>query len=177
MDEQNMGVKPSGAGNKMWYVVGVAVLLLLAGGIFSGFFSRGLNEEAIEQTTEGNVQVNPNGSVTYSNNQGTVSTSNNLPENWPSDAPTYLAGTIVYSGFSNQGSGGGTAVIINTEDSVEQVRTYYKNTLVSNGWKITDEASVNGTYAIVAEKSGKKYAITIVRVGNQTQITSGIENL
>jgi hypothetical protein len=179
MEQQTNGAPtPSGAkkNNTVWYIIiGVIILLIIVGRMATGFFSKKIVEKSIEQATGGKVSVQNDGNVKVSTKEGTFETnSGKLPDNWPSDAPTY-AGTITFSGSSNGTNGQkGLSLMITTTDGADKVAAFYKSELAAKGWTIANEGTFSGTTMIGAEKAGKQYSIGIITADGQTQITSGI---
>src|SRR3989344_6392275 len=89
------------AGKKLWYIVGGAVVLIVLGWLLSGLFARNAAEQVLNQAGV-DVDYNPDGSATYSGEGGTVTVgSTSYPDSWPSDAPRYPRGEVLFSGSSN----------------------------------------------------------------------------
>jgi hypothetical protein len=179
MEQQTNGAPtPSGAkkNNTVWYIIiGVIILLVIVGRMVSSFSSKKIAEKNIELATGGKVSVQNDGNVKVSTKEGTFETnSGKLPDNWPSDAPTY-AGTITFSGSSNGTNGQkGLSLMISTSDSADKVVAFYKSELASKGWTIASEGTFSGTTMLSAEKGAQQYSIGIITADGQTQITSGI---
>src|SRR3990167_686770 len=98
----------SGMGNKMWYIIGAIVILLLL-----GWFATGGAGFLAMRAAGVNATPNGDGTMTYSNSEGSVTVGGgSMPDNWPSDAPANYAGaSIQYSGSSNPQTGqAGSAV-------------------------------------------------------------------
>ena len=121
---------PATSSNKIYYIIGGVVVLILLG----WFLTRGFGA-----APGVDVDQNVDGSTTYSNEEGSVTVgAQSMPDNWPSDAPANFAdATIVYSGSSNPQTGAaGSAVTYTARASVQSVADYYKQQLTAAGWAI-----------------------------------------
>lgn len=176
MGDENTNVpSTSGGANKMWYIIGGIIALLLVG----WFLTRGTTS-LIGAPAGVGTDRNADGSTTYTNNDGsvTVGTSASMPTNWPSDAPTaYSGAAIVYSGTSNPQTGKeGSAVSYTVNASVASVVDYYKAQLASNGWTVDATANVGGATVISATKNARTMGVYVVDSGSgTTAVTAGIE--
>lgn len=130
-------------------------------------------------TLPGGVDMDRNldGSTTYSNEEGSVTVGGNrLPDNWPSDAPTYANAAIQYSGSTNPQTGApGSAVVFNTQDSLTAITDFYKRELAAKGWTISQTANVGGATVIAATKDSRTFGVYIVDAGENRTVTVGIE--
>lgn len=171
---ENTTPPTSGSGNKMWYIIGAIIVLLLLGWVIS----RGVGGAAI--IASGGTP-NLDGSATYTDNEGNTVTvgSSSMPENWPSDAPQNYAGaSIRYSGNSNPQTGkAGAAVVYTANASVKSVYDYYDSRLKAEGWTIDATASVAaGANVIAATKNGRTFGVYIVSTGaNTVSVTAGLD--
>ncbi len=161
-----------GSKNKMWYIIGGIIVLVLLG----WFFTRGggmLGPAGVD------VDRNMDGSATYSNEEGTVTVGGgSLPDNWPSDAPpVYSGGTIQYSGASNpQTSKAGAAVVYTAKASVQSVIDYYRTELSKAGWNLEATATMGGATVFSAKKDTRTIGIYVVDSGDgSVAVTAGIE--
>ena len=175
MDETTTVQPSGGSGQKvLWIVLGVVVLLIVLGSIVArsvGFMA--MKSAGVDVDRKGN------GSVTYSNNDAsvTVGAGANMPANWPSDAPPAYAGaTIMYSGTSNPQTGkAGSAVMYNTSASMQSVAEYYTTRLKAEGWTIEGTANMGGTQVISAKKDTRTIGISITDAGDGTvSVTAGV---
>ena len=168
MDETNQG---NGGLRKAFYgIVGVIAILVVL------YFLRGVLGMNGEQSGI-DVDRNSDGSATYSNDDGTVTVGGNtLPENWPSDAPTYANATIQYSGSSNPQTGEkGLAVVLMTSDGAQKVVDFYKRELASKGWTVDQTATMGASTALSAQKDTRTFVIYVADAGNgQVSITASI---
>ena len=133
------------------------------------------------KTASGDLQQNGNGSQTYSNNEGSVTTGANakMPSTWPTDAPAnYSGATIIFSGNSNPQTGKAGAVVSYSVQNVtpEAVASYYRQTLAAKGWKIAGDASVGKQLILGATKDTRTFAISISEATNNVvTVTAGLE--
>lgn len=159
----------------------IIVLVVGAGLVWMvvrSFLVRKGAEAIVESTTGGQVNYGADNSVTYTNEEGSVSTSNTLPANWPSDVPNYPGATVVYSGYSNPtdaSSGAGAGATFTTPDDNTKVAAYYRDNLVKQGWQIAGESTAASTNIISATKDSRNLAISISRSENLTSIVVGID--
>ena len=162
----------SAGNNKIWYIVGGVVVLLLLG----WFLTRGLGSASMAGV---DVDRNMDGSATYTNEDGTVTVgSNAMPDNWPSDAPQNFAGAaITFSGASNPQTGtAGSGVSYTAKASVQSVADYYKSQLQTNGWTLEGTANVGGATVLSAKKDTRNLGIYIADVGDGTvSVTAAVE--
>ena len=172
MDQINQGKATSKKG--LYIVVGIVVVLL------AGYFLRGGSPGVVGGVGGvGGVTIDQNldGSATYSNSEGTVTVGGNkLPENWPSDAPTYPNATIQYSGSSDPQTGEkGSAVVFTTSDNAQKVADFYKRELSSKGWVIDQTAMMGASTVLTATKDTRTLGAYITDTGNgQVSVTISI---
>ncbi len=166
-------INETGGGSKKGLYIVIVILVILA----ALYFLRGsFGMMGAPYGTD--INRNLDGSATYSNDEGTVTVgSNRLPENWPSDAPTYSNATIQYSGSSNPQTGAkGSAVVFTTFDSVQNVVDFYRRELVSNGWTVEQTATIGASTVLAARKDTRTLGVYIAEAGNgQVSVTVGIE--
>lgn len=180
--EQGPNVSTQTSGNKkiLWIVGGIIIVLLLLA-VFGGFGrGTGLGSAYFPAPAGTDVDRNIDGSVTYSNDEGsvTVGAGAGMPNNWPSDAPpAYSGATIMYSGTTNPATGAaGSAVVYSTTASLQSVMEYYNSRLKSEGWTIEASANMGGTNVITARKDSRTFGVYIADAGNGTvNVTAGIE--
>ena len=159
----------------MYYIIGGIVVLALVG----WFLMRGAGS-IMGAATGVDVDRNAGGSMTYSNEEGTVTvgTAASMPANWPSDAPANYAGAaIVYSGTSNPQTGqAGSAVSYTVRASASSVADYYKQQLSSSGWTIESTASMADATIIAAKKDTRTIGIYITDAGDgSVSVVVGME--
>ncbi len=133
-------------------------------------------EKMIEKATGGKADVDINGNeVSVKTKEGTFTTGNKLPDDWPSDVPVYPGSTVTYSGSSNPQTGqSGVAAVFTSKDGGDKVVAYYKRELVSQGWTI-DATQESGGYTIMsATKESRNLALTIVESDGTTTISIGL---
>jgi len=135
-------------------------------------------ERQIEQETGGNadVDVDADGSMQVKTEDGTYNAGNNqLPEDWPEDAPIYAGSTIQFSGSANATTGQpGAAVVLSTADSAADVMTFYKGELKKQGWTVTSTMEAQGTTIMGATKGTRALSLMVGSTNGQTSITIGV---
>jgi len=175
MDETNQAPQANSGQKKGLYIIVAIVVIALALYFLGGL---GTPQGMLGGVGGVNIDQNADGSATYTSSDGTVTVNGNkLPDNWPSDAPTYPNAAIQYSGSSNPQTGAeGSAVSFTTSDSVQTVTDFYKRELVSKGWVIDQSASVGGATVLTAKKDTRTFGTYITDAGNgQIAVTVGIE--
>ena len=163
----------SGSSNKMWYIIGGIVIILLLG----WFATRGAGFLAMRAAGV-NATPNADGSATYSSSEGSVTVGGgSMPDNWPGDAPAnYTGASIQYSGSSNPQTGqAGSAVVYNVNASAQAVIDYYKSELAKSGWTIEATANTGGATVLSAKKDTRTFGVYIVSTGTgAVSVTVGI---
>ncbi len=102
------------------------------------------------KTEEGDVKIESEidgGKTTIETEEGKVEigTESEIPDDWPSDMPVY-PGAEIQGSWDMTGEAGAEniAVVLITQDSVDQVKDYYKKELPANGWTIEDSGTFSG---------------------------------
>ena len=182
MDEMPQQPPASGSKNKMWMILGVIILLLLAGWWAFSKLGRKAGEKAVEGAIEkaaggkADVNYNNDGSVDIKTDEGSASTSGQLPDNWPNDVPVYTDSAITYSGSTNPQTGAaGAAIIFTNSASAKTILDYYKKELTAQGWTIDQSATSGGVSVLSAAKDQRKLGLAITENGGLSQATLGIE--
>ena len=160
--------------NKLIYIIGGVVVLLLVWWLFtSGFASLAGAPAGVD------VDRNMDGSTTYTSDEGTVTVGNqSMPDDWPSDAPANFAGaSITFSGTSNPQTGqAGSAVSYTVRATASAVADYYKQQLQSSGWTIESTVNAGGAMVVSARKDTRTFGAYIVDAGDgMVAVTAGIE--
>ncbi|HEY4522581.1 MAG TPA: hypothetical protein VJH91_03040 [Candidatus Paceibacterota bacterium] len=174
MDGETQTPSTSGS-NKMWYIIGAIVVVLLLGWLVTRDMG------GIAGTMAGvDTDRNMDGSTTYTDDQGNSATvgGGSMPENWPTDAPANFAGaSIQYSGTSNPQTGeAGSAIVYTVSASSQAVADHYRAQLQSNGWKLENTANVGGATVLSASKGDRNMGIYITDAGEgKVSVTAGIE--
>ena len=136
-------------------------------------------EQQIEQGTGGsaNVDLNADGSMHVETKDGTYNTGNNqLPKDWPEDAPIFAGATIQFSGSANPSAGKpGAAAVLMTTSSAADVMAFYTAELKKQGWTVSSTMESQGTTIIGATKGTRALSLLVGSVdGGQTSITIGV---
>lgn len=154
----------------------VAVWLVVQ--TMSGFMGRKMVESMIENSIDGDADIDMKGDGTMDikTKEGTFSTGNSVPKEWPDDVPTYAGASVTYSASANQNEGkSGMALILATDDSGAEVKTFYETKLKSEGWTLTNTLEGGGSVIITAEKDGRQLSLVISEADGKTGITLGVE--
>ena len=133
-------------------------------------------EKAIEKSSGEKVDVDYklDGSATYTADGVTVSTSQDLPKDWPKDAAIYPNAKINVSGQSTDTENIGTTVILNTNDAATKVLEWYKSKVVEDGWKVEGAMDYSGIKTLVSKKDGRDMSVMITTDSGMTQIIVGV---
>lgn len=144
-------------------IVGIVVLWGLWS-VVSGYLYRKSAENLVEGLTGVEVDTNRDGTATYTTDGGTISTSNKLPDNWPSDAPNYPGATITFSAAVNkttENTNEGSSVTLSTKDETAKVVTFYKEELKKQGWEISEDANFNNITTLAAKKDSRNFSVMV----------------
>lgn len=166
---------------KHWIIVAAVVLVLIvvaALQAMSGFVGRKVVENVMERAADGraDVDMNDDGTMTITTKDGEFQTGNSVPEEWPSDIAVYAGASITYSAKTNPlENKAGMALVLLTDDTAADVKTFYETTLKANGWRITNTMQGGGTVIMTAEKDDRKLSLAIAESDGQTGITIGVE--
>jgi len=164
----NTGNKPAKTDNAknisnnktLLIVVGAVVLLAIAGFALKSLVLTN-NDNAIEKAiytaSNGDVSVDANtkdNSVTVSDKEGnttTLTTNEELPEDFPSYIPLYTSQTIE-SSYRIDAPEGGTnwSVTAESDDDAATIKNFFVDNL--SDWTKTDELFINGGYTLVFTK-------------------------
>ncbi|MBP7114201.1 MAG: hypothetical protein KBA40_01975 [Candidatus Peribacteraceae bacterium] len=166
---------------KHWIIVGVVVLVLVivsALQAMSGMVGRKVVENAMERASNGtaDVDMNADGTMKITTKDGEFQTGNSIPEEWPKDIAVYAGASITYSAMTNPlDNKAGMALVLLTDDTAAEVKTFYETTLKANGWTITNTMQGGGTVIMTAEKDDRKLSLAIAESQDHTGITIGVE--
>ena len=160
--------------NKLIYIIGGVVVLLLVWWLFTGGMA------SLAGAPAGvDADRNVDGSTTYTSDEGSVTVgTQSMPSNWPSDAPDNYAGaSITFSGTSNPQTGQiGSALSYTVRAPASAVADYYKQQLGSKGWTIQTTANAGGAMVVSATKDTRTFGAYIADTGGgMTTVTAGIE--
>jgi len=156
---------------KKLIIIGAVVVVLVVAGAASRFLGKSAAERAIEQATGGNAEVNSeDGTVTVKTDQGTYSTGDKLPSDFPADVPLYPGAKVQGSVAAAGQTGGGHYVGLVTSDSLDAVAAWYKSHVVSEGWTVASDATINGTVILGATKDNRNLAVTITSSNGQVSV-------
>lgn len=151
-------------------IVGLVVLGLIGRGA-----SRNAGEEAaeriIENMTGGQVDIDADGDeVTVKTDQGTYTTADKLPADFPSDVPVY-AGAKVVGSVTADGAQGGMYVGLETTAAVDDVIAWYRSEVKARGWTVQTDATVSGSLILSATKDTRVLSVGIAQDDGTVSIT------
>lgn len=143
-------------------IIGGVIALVVVAAVANKLFSKSAAERVIESATGGNAKVDPKtGEVTVKTDQGTWSSSGELPKDFPSDVPVYHGAKVQGSVAAAQQQGGGQYVGLESTDSTDDVVNWYKAAVVTEGWKVTSNIMANGNLLLGATKDTRELAVTV----------------
>lgn len=157
---------------KMTLAVGV---LLLAG--CTQQVSEKIMEDAMEKSNGGEAKVDmkADGSMEIETDEGTFTTGDDVPADWPEDAPIYTNAKVSYAATMNPTTGeSGNAIVLMTTDSVADVVAFYKEEISNYGWTMGEGMQGGGTEILSATKDDRVLSIIIAGSNGQTAITIGV---
>jgi hypothetical protein len=138
-----------------------------------------LMEKTIEQQTGGNanVDMNADGSMHVETSEGSFTAgTNEVPKDWPTDAPIFAGATVQYSASVNPADGKpGAALILMTRESAKAVVAFYQSELAKEGWTMNGTMQAGNTTVIGAMKDLRAMSVAVTESDQQTSITIGIE--
>jgi hypothetical protein len=156
--------------SKKWlYIIGAVVILLILGKFVMGGVGYSVNGVNVNRALDG--------SATFTNNEGSVTVgATKLPDNWPSDAPTYANAQIQTAMASNPQTGqAGSAVVFTTSDSAQTVADFYKKDLAAKGWKVEQTVSTGQGTMLGATKDTRTFGVYIVDSGDgKVSVTASV---
>jgi hypothetical protein len=123
------------------------------------------------------VQKEAGGATTFTGEQGSVTVgAQKLPDNWPSDAPTYANAQIQAAGTANPQDGKSqSAVVFTTSDSLQAVTDFYQKELAKDGWRVGQTMTSPSGTVIVATKDTRSFSAYIAATGDgKVTVTSSV---
>ena len=137
-------------------------------------------ENSIENETGGDAEVdmNADGTTRIETDEGTFTSGQDVPDNWPKDVEIYAGSTVQYSATMEPKAGqkGGSVLVLQTSDNDEVVSEHYVEALKAAGWEVEAEAHAAGLTTIGGTKDGRNLAIMVATQEGKTMITLTIEN-
>jgi len=152
-------------------IIGVLVLVIVTGSAASRFFGKSAAEQAIEAATGGKANIDASkGEVTVKTDDGTWSSSDKLPANFPSDVPLYPGAKVQGSVVAAQQQGSGHYAGLETVDTIDKVVSWYKAEVVAKGWQVTANFEAGGGVMIGGSKDTRDLVVTVSKEGDKTVI-------
>lgn len=134
-------------------------------------------ERELEEETGGDAEVdlNEDGGMRIESEEGTFTTGNKMPEDWPSDVPVYAGAEVQYTATSNPVTGqAGTVLVLLSTDTQDEVVDFYKGALVGAGWVIEGSMKSGEMVVMGASKGNRQVSVMIAGVEGGTNITLGV---
>ncbi len=158
--------------NKSAIIIGGIIILAIGGYFLRDTFSgERMAERAIEQATDGAVDIDMNAgggsTVRVTDEDGSefnYSAGENvsLPSDWPEDVPIIEGATVIYVGTMDPQTGEAAQTVSLTSDKpVSGVATYYETELAANGWTITGTMNIQGTSMVTATKDEREVGVYV----------------
>jgi hypothetical protein len=101
------------------------------------------------------------GDQTIDVGDGQVSTSDELPDNFPDELPRYAGAKVLGSVTSEVEGSSGTLVTFETDDSADDVGDFYASALEDQGWNIETESSAGGARIFLATSGDTAASISV----------------
>lgn len=108
------------------------------------------------------VDVGMDGSMNFSNSEGSVNVGSKVPADWPTDVPVIADSTVTMSGTGNEeGQQQASMIILESAKTADEVKTYYVTELKAQGWKIDGTVNMGGAIVIAASKAERGLSLQI----------------
>jgi len=119
-------------------------------------------EKYIEGVTGAEVDLNNDGFEITDQEGNTISAQSGkgLPSGWPANVSYYKKGKIEQSSSMALPQGKNYAIVISSNDSIEDIMDYYKSEF-SSGWKVDMEMNVGDAATLMLSKDGTTVTIGI----------------
>lgn len=165
--------------SKMKLFIGaIVVLVLIIGGC--GMIMKKAGEKVVEgmmeraTNGEADVDIQKDGTMKVTTDEGTYETGGDVPDEWPEDVPVYAGATVQYSGSA---ADQGMAVMLMSKDSADAVVKFYKDIMASGGWKVESTMQGGGSTIMIGTKGSRTLSIAISGAGEAgTSIGLGVED-
>ena len=166
----------------LWRISILALVGLLAAFALTGccpWLGEQAAEEAIEQSTGGDVEIDDDGeSVKIETDEGTMEIQGEgaaeVPAGFPSSMPIY-DGDYTFSSAVETPEGQVYTLGIETGDGAGDVSEWYRGELSSNGWEILSDISSDSgdatMYAFTVESSDGQGQVTIAEQDGVTTVS------
>lgn len=181
---ENPGPAPVAGKKDYTKIIIIGAVVLVALYFVQSFFSpERMVERAIEQTSQGGVDVDisRNGTVDIKGKDGenyNVSAGENvkIPDNWPSSVPVLPDAKLSFAGTMSGKEEGSVSVVYTTGKSVSDVATYYTESLVENGWTIEAQMSTgDGSVVSATKNENETVGIYISKSDDSTMVNVSVQ--
>jgi hypothetical protein len=154
--------------------VALAAGVLAAGMLLTGCgqMAESATEQLLEQAGGGSVNIDLEGeNLTVEGEDGAMSMGGDLslPDNWPSEVPTFSDGSMVFVTVDT--AAGSASAMWNTELSVEDATGSIKGAVEGAGYAIESESQLEGLQAFSATGNGYRLDITVAGDGTATSVS------
>lgn len=171
--------------SRPWILIAViiGIILLLGYGInnvmqmASRKVGENMMERMIEKSTgdKADVDFDESGNMKLTTHEGTFATGQQLPTDWPADAPVYAGADVQYSASVNPTNGKpGKAVVLMTSDDAATVKAFYAAELAKQGWESVEDIQTPAGYVLSAKKDTRAFSLLIAGAEGRTTITLGV---
>jgi Flp pilus assembly protein TadG len=152
----------------------ILTLVLVAGLVLSGCTKKAAEsaaEKAIEDATNGQADVDiGTNSIKVNTNTGSMQIGGNvvMPDNFPDDVYV-IDGTLTYALTTSAGKS--YTITVETNKSVNEVKSLYESKLAASGWTININSMVQGSLGLGAQKSNRTVTITASEIDSKTSVS------
>lgn len=144
----------------------------------SGCTAKKLTEKVIEQSTDSDVDIDEDGGVRITTEEGEVGIGSKaeIPDNFPSDVPIVDYDEVLSSSSIKDEEDNTTsyAVTLSSKKSVDETVNYYKDMMIQNGWTSESEIQANGTTALSYSKGENTCSVYVLQNTETDQVNATI---
>lgn len=176
--------QPATRKNRPWIMIAVVVGIVLLVGygvnammkMVTQRVSETMVENAMERATGDKADVKVrDGNMQVKTDDGTFTTGQTMPKDWPADAPIYPKSEVQYSASMNKDDGNMShALVLMSTDAADVVASYYADELKKQGWTISANSQIADSTMIAATKDTRTMSAMIAGSDERTTITLGV---
>lgn len=158
--------------NKRTLVIAALILVTLPAAGCAKKASDKTLEKAIEKSTNGTADVDiKNNSVTINTNGGSWQTGEqvSLPSGFPSDI--YVVDGTIKTAVTTV-AGQAYMIALSSTKTVSEIKALYESKLVSDGWTISANMTIQTSVSLVAEKGNRTVTLGISPSDDSTTVVS-----
>lgn len=125
-------------------------------------------EKYIEGMMGGDVDITKDGFEITDEDGNTISgrSGKGLPSGWPNDVPYYKKGEIEQSSSMALPQGKNYAIIISSNDSIDDIMDFYKDEFGSD-WNVDMEVNMGDTATLMVSKDGVTVTVGVDEENNE----------